>query len=103
MPEIKTDPLRCRAFDGFADKPAIFRVRSAYHQIDRRLRRRIVFKYSKGFSGPVDFARRSAPAETTGATQTLRLCQVSLAPSQRVLGPLTFGFFCGFPQRTLHR
>src|ERR1700692_3669898 len=77
---IKTTRLRCGAADGLLDKHAVFRMSSLNRQIQPRFRRRLAFKYSKGFIGPVKFSAQYVPAETACPVQSLRLCQGTLAP-----------------------
>ena len=71
----------------------VVRMSSVDHQLERGLCRRVAFEYAIGLVGPVDFAARQIPAETSGVAQSLRLGQIHLAPAQRLLGLLAFGSF----------
>src|SRR6516162_9493425 len=96
-------PLDRGAINYLPDMRPIVRMSSIDHHLYSRLCRRLVFKYSISFIGPVDFPARDVPAETPRVAQLLRRRQIHLAPAQRFLGPLAFGSFAGFAQRTLHR
>ena len=91
------------AINDFPDIRPIVRMCSIDHHLDAGLCRRIAFEYSICLVRPVDFSSRQVPTETPGVAQSLRLCQIHLAPAKRLLGPRSFGPFPRFAQRALHR
>src|ERR1700680_3619052 len=79
---IKILPILRRALDGLPDEHPVCRVSSLNHQLHRRLRHRIAFKYSKGFIGPEDFSAEKAPAEAPRVTEPLSFLQERFASLQ---------------------
>src|ERR1700733_7373311 len=99
---IKATAFGGSLMDDLPDERAVLRVGSLYHQLERRIGRGIELEYSKCFIGPEDLSARDVPAETARTAQPLGLRQVTLALTQRSLGPLALGPFFGLTQRALN-
>src|SRR6516162_807947 len=65
-------PLDRGAINYLPDIRPIVRMSSIDHHLYCRLCRKLVFKYSISFIGPVDFPARDVPAETPRVAQLLR-------------------------------
>src|SRR5437867_1242562 len=91
MLEIQVCSTSRRAIDHLLHEGAVLRMDPFQQQLQIRLHRPVVSKDAISFVRPGDSPRRDVPAETTGATQLLRLRQIGLASAQLLLRSFALG------------